>query len=147
MASNCDIGPLAQIVGFKVRRLHNLFNQQWTQLAAALDVRETPVESGIITLIGLHPGVSHGRLADLLGVEASTLSQAMAPLVKRGLVRSERSPADRRARHFHLTETGELAKSRILLLLEQRKTAVPGNLDSDELAELHRLLDKMLARR
>lgn len=146
MASGGDIGPLANIVGFKVRRLHNLLNQQWAQLAASLDVRETPVESGIVVLIGINPGITHGCLADLLGVEASTLSQAMAPLIRRGLVRHEPAPADRRARHFHLTETGMQAKERIDVLLERRRTGVPGNLDAEEIAMLHRLLDRMLAR-
>ncbi len=146
MTSDSPLGPLAHIVGFKVRRLHNLLNQQWTQLAAALDVRETPVESGILVLIGNNPGISHGLLAELLGVEASTLSQAMAPLMKRGLVRREPSRADRRARHFYLTDTGAMAKLRIDVLLDHRRASVPGNLDADEIATLHRLLDKMLSK-
>ena len=146
MAFGGNIGPLANIVGFKVRRLHNLLNQQWAQLASSLDVSETPVESGIVVLIGINPGISHGYLADLLGVEASTLSQAMAPLVRRGLVRYEPAPADRRARHFYLTEAGIQAKERIDMLLERRHASVPGNLDAEEMAKLHSLLDKMLAR-
>ena len=146
MTSGGDIGPLASILGYKVRRLHNLLNQQWALLAAPLEVRETPVESGIVVLIGINPGITHGRLADLLGVEASTLSQAMTPLLRRGLVRHEPSPTDRRARHFHLTEAGMEAKQRIDKLLERRRADVPGNLDAEEIATLHGLLDRMLAK-
>ncbi len=146
MASRGDIGPLAHNVGFKVRRLHNLLNQQWVQLAAQLDVRETPVESGILVLIGNNPGISHRSLADLLGVEASTLSQAMAPLMKRGLARFDRAPSDRRSRHFYLTEAGEEARVSVDEILERRRTSVPGNLDAEDMATLHSLLDRMLVK-
>jgi len=141
-----DTGPLADLIGFKVRRVHNLLSHRWSRLAQSHSVSQTPVESGILLLIGGNPGIAHGRLAEILGVDASTLSQALSPMIAQGLVRREPAPDDKRARHMFLTDAGEVVKRAIAAMIAERRADVPGDLSTEETAELHRLLDKMLAR-
>lgn len=49
---------------------------------------------------------SLGRLAPLLAMEPSTLTAAVKPLVRRGLVALEPDPDDRRARRLRITADG-----------------------------------------
>lgn len=136
--------PLANLIGFKVRRLHNVLTQQWSELAAETGVAETSVESGIIVIVRHRPGIAQKALAQLLGVDASTLSQALTPLIQRGLIRREAAADDRRARRMYLTEAGEAARRRIEGLIELRSARTPGGLDAEDLASLHRILDRMI---
>lgn len=136
----------SNLIGFKVRRLHNLLNQQWAALAPRFGVTETPVEAGILMIVGSNPGIAHKPLAAHLGVDASTLTQALAPLLSRDLVRREPSPEDRRTRCMFLTGAGEAAKTRIEALIAVRQKKLPGDLTEEEAETLHRLLDRMLAR-
>ena len=47
------------------------------------------------------------ELADMLYMERTTLSRNLKPLVKRGLVQINKSPADARARDISLTKEGK----------------------------------------
>jgi DNA-binding MarR family transcriptional regulator len=48
-----------------------------------------------------------GPVADLLGMDRTSLTAALKPLERRGLVEVVRSESDRRSRLLQLTETGE----------------------------------------
>ena len=47
-----------------------------------------------------------GRLAPFLGMDPSTLTAAVKPLARRGLLQVEPDPADRRARRLRITPEG-----------------------------------------
>lgn len=47
-----------------------------------------------------------GAVASLLSMDRTTLTAALKPLEKRGLLKVTRDPGDRRARILHLTEAG-----------------------------------------
>ena len=47
-----------------------------------------------------------GRLAPLLGMDASTLTAAVKPLARRGLLTVETDPGDRRSRRLRITPEG-----------------------------------------
>ena len=59
-------------------------------------------------------GVTNGQfsllmslnLADLLGMDRTTLTAALKPLERKGLVTAQADKADRRARRLHLTDAG-----------------------------------------
>ena len=48
----------------------------------------------------------HGDLASCLGVEPSTLTRTLSPLVKAGLIERQPNPDNRREVLIHLSETG-----------------------------------------
>lgn len=139
-----DLTP-SSLIGFKVRRLHHRLNRQWAQLAERHGVRETPVQAGILAFIAETPGMSHTALAARMGIDGSTLSQALGPMVRRRLVRRETASHDRRTRLLFLTRGGAQALDRLRPLVAERAETLPGRLGPGEIESLHRLLDRMLA--
>lgn len=139
-----DLSP-SSLIGFKVRRLHHRLNRQWASLAERHGVRETPVQAGILAFIAETPGMTHAALAARMGIDGSTLSQALAPMVRRRLVRRETASHDRRTRLLFLTRGGAQALDRLRPLVAERRDKLAGKLDPGEIESLHRLLDRMLA--
>ncbi|MBS2020596.1 MAG: MarR family transcriptional regulator [Deltaproteobacteria bacterium] len=61
----------------------------------------------IIRLIGRFPGVTAGKLAELVHVHPSTLTGVLKRLVDRGYIARERDKHDARVAHFSLLPPGE----------------------------------------
>jgi DNA-binding MarR family transcriptional regulator len=66
----------------------------------------TGMQRVVIRLIGRFPGVTAGRLAELLHVHPSTLTGVLKRVVERGFVDRERDASDARIAHFTLTGEG-----------------------------------------
>jgi DNA-binding MarR family transcriptional regulator len=60
-----------------------------------------------------------GQMADVLGMERTTLTRNLRPLEKEGLLRVARDPADARARIVFLTRPGERAIEKAFPLWER----------------------------
>jgi DNA-binding MarR family transcriptional regulator len=74
----------------------------------------SPTQAEILVLLGRPGGPrSPGGLARELGVGLPTASEAVGPLVAKGLVRKERAPDDRRAVSLSLTEEGRAEAERV----------------------------------
>ena len=133
------------LLGFKVRKLHNKLSQQWMDLARSKNVEASPVQAGILLFIDANSGLSQKDLAQLLGVDASTLSQALNPLLKRNLV--ARIPLEKDKRRFQLTLTdkGKRMACEVREVVALRQQLLPGDLDRDELEVLHGLLDRLVS--
>jgi DNA-binding MarR family transcriptional regulator len=60
----------------------------------------------VIRIVGRHPGISAGRIAEILHVHPSTLTGVLGRLVERGIVTRRADPADARRALFGLTAPG-----------------------------------------
>lgn len=60
----------------------------------------------ILRIVGRFPGITAGRIAELLCVDAATTSTALARLERRKLIARERDPRDRRRTLVALTAAG-----------------------------------------
>lgn len=60
----------------------------------------------VIRIVGRHPGIAAGRIADILHVHPSTLTGVLGRLVDRGFLTRDRDPEDGRRALFGLTEAG-----------------------------------------
>lgn len=60
-----------------------------------------------LSIIGQRPGLGMAELAASMDVHQSTASNLVRQLLKRGLMRSDRSTLDRRAVEMHLTPEGQ----------------------------------------
>lgn len=91
--------------GFLVRRLHQIYVALYLQECEAFGT--TPVQSSVLQVLLLRPGLDQAALAAEIGVDRTTTSGVLNRLERRGLV--ERRPAreDRRVRRAHLTGAGE----------------------------------------
>jgi DNA-binding MarR family transcriptional regulator len=70
-----------------------------------------------------------GPVAKLLAMDRTTLTAALKPLERRGLVRVEPSPADRRTRLLVLTKAGEDALATTLPIWRETHEAIEARLD------------------
>lgn len=108
-------------------RPHGLTNQQFS-LLMALNRPEPPTMAPV---------------AQLLAIDRTTLTAALKPLERRGLLRVEADPRDRRGRRLFLTEAGHAAL--VAALPDWRRThaeieaATPG-VDMDQLRAALRAL-------
>lgn len=71
------------------------------------DVKIRPGRFATLMLIGRNPGISQTALSQANGRDKSTLTPVLNDLVKRGLVRRQRTPDDRRAYQLTLTAAGQ----------------------------------------
>jgi DNA-binding MarR family transcriptional regulator len=61
----------------------------------------------VIRIVGRHPGIAAGRIAEILHVHPSTLTGILGRLVVRGMLVRQTDPADGRRALFGLTAAGE----------------------------------------
>jgi DNA-binding MarR family transcriptional regulator len=60
----------------------------------------------VIRIVGRHPGIAAGRIAEILHVHPSTLTGVLGRLVERGILTRRADPADARRALFGLTAQG-----------------------------------------
>ena len=75
-------------------------------------------------------------VARLLGMDRTTLTAALKPLERRGLLRIEPGPRDRRSRHIVLTEAGHEVLTQAVPIWRETHAAIEadlGGVDPDQL--------------
>lgn len=98
----------------------------------------TANQHGILSELARHGALTMGRLSALIGMDASTLTRNLRPLLERGLI-SVAPARDRRARHVSLTRAGgdrldaalkpwRAAESAVMRALGQRDAALLNDL-------------------
>jgi DNA-binding MarR family transcriptional regulator len=100
-----DYGPLAGWVGFHLRVAQTASFQAFARLTQEVDIQ--PGRFATLMLIGRNPGISQTALSQANGRDKSTLTPVLNDLVRRGLVRRERAPGDRRTYRLELTTAGK----------------------------------------
>ena len=136
-----DFDELPTYVGYQVRRTQARIFSEFE--ATLKDFDFTPGSFGLLTLIRANPGITHVALAAAFGVDKSTMSPVIFRLEKRGLIRREVLPRDRRC-HALFFEEGEestfLAAREKIRAFEEN---VAARLSKAEQRELARLLAKL----
>jgi DNA-binding MarR family transcriptional regulator len=100
-----DFGPLENWVGFRLRMAQSASFQAFARLTHDMKIR--PGRFATLMLIGRNPGISQTALSQANGRDKSTLTPVLNDLVKRRLVRRQRTPDDRRAYQLTLTAAGK----------------------------------------
>ena len=118
-----DYGPLEGWVGFHLRLAQNASFQAFARLTGGLAVR--PGRFATLLLIGRNPGISQTALSRANARDKSSLTPVLNDLVRRGLVRRQHAPGDRRTYRLTLTAAG----ARLLRELSRCARAHDRNLD------------------
>lgn len=84
-----------------------------------------------------------GALAELCGRDYSTVSRQISKLESLGLVAREADAADARVTNAAITKKGEVMTRALDRARDNRMTSLLAEWDSDEIAELARLLRKL----
>jgi DNA-binding MarR family transcriptional regulator len=118
-----SLGPLADLIGFHLRRAQTASFQAFARRVGRTDL--SPGTFALLTLIGHNPGISQTMLSRADGRDKSSLTPALNALERRGLILRERLPSNRRTYAMNLTPAG----TRALVELNRHADAHDRSLD------------------
>jgi DNA-binding MarR family transcriptional regulator len=138
-----DAALVTGAIGYRLRRAHLRFVENWQRQFGALGLAVAPMQGGMLVLIGRNPGITQGELARLLAVEGSTMVQAIARLKALGLIARHRGRTDRRRVALHLTAAGRDALALVEANQATHEDTVLKDLSPEERATLRDLLGRI----
>jgi DNA-binding MarR family transcriptional regulator len=103
-ASNDDLGPLGESLGFRLRVAQNAILKQSKEAYANLGLQ--PQEYGLLLLVGYKAGRVQRAVADALRVRDANLVAMIDRLEALDLVNRRPAPQDGRSHTLHLTNGG-----------------------------------------
>jgi DNA-binding MarR family transcriptional regulator len=133
-------GPLADLIGFHLRKAQNASFQAFARRVGQTDL--SPGTFALLTLIRHNPGISQTALSRADGRDKSSLTPALHTLERRGLILRQRLPGNRRTYALDLTPAG----ARILAELARHAEAHDRSLDRIVGVEQKALLIGLLRR-
>lgn len=139
MAQRRDPTEFLELFGRLRRRLTAVAGQAY----AGIDMGATQAKA--LRHIGLDGKSSQAELARATDTDPTLMGRVLATLMERGLVRRERSEADRREYVLQLTATGRKAQERVERLRAQVAARIVAALDERDLADFERVTAKILA--
>jgi DNA-binding MarR family transcriptional regulator len=122
--AHADIGPLAGMIGYALRRAQLAVFDDAIRAVADLDLRLA--QFSVLALIGHRPGLRQSAVAAALGIQRANFVALLDGLESRGLARRAPSPSDRRCHALYLTAEGE----RMLARANARLAPIEANLDA-----------------
>ena len=127
----------------KLRQLSRRVSQHYDQVVAGAGLKTT--QYSLLSHIDRLGPMRPGALADVMEMDASTLTRNLQPLQAQGWV--EVGPgADARSREVRLTEAGRAKRAEAQRCWKQAQLALNERLGSERVAALHALIDDCLAR-
>lgn len=98
---------LYDMPGHLIRRLHQIAVSIYLEETAASEIR--PVQFAAMTAIRAFPGMDQMELSRRIAFDRSTIQDVLIRLEKRGMIRREADPKDRRRRVLHISDKGAKA--------------------------------------
>lgn len=136
-AQTVDVGPLARMIGYALRRAQLAVFEEVIANFAELELR--PAQYSVLMLLQHAPGLKQSDVAAALGIQRANFVVLFDGLERRGLARRSPAPNDRRSYALFLTEAGEALLERANKLeaeMEARLDAKLGPGGRDRLLEL-----------
>jgi DNA-binding MarR family transcriptional regulator len=136
-----SFGPLATLVGYRIRRAYGLvfysFNEMFEPLGIAFG------QYSVLALIGLNPGISQMALADASDIDRSTVVPITDRFVRLGWVRRARRREDRRMYSLRVTPAGQDVLERANALIVEHDKSICERLSNEERTQLLDLLARI----
>lgn len=98
---------LDMMAGHLIRRMHQRSTYLFQRMAQAEGQDITQVQYAALEAVLAHPGVDQAQVAQLIAYDRATIGGVIDRLDRKGLLRREINPRDRRARILHLTPEGQ----------------------------------------
>ncbi len=130
-------------IGFLLNRLGHAIGRAFEAALSEHGLRGG--HFGVLNGLHAYGPLHQQRLANLLGLDRQTMVNLVRDLERRGLVRRERRPEDRRALAVHLTEQGRALFHQADEASVRVEGAIFAALSEGERRELHRLLQLLVA--
>lgn len=135
-----DLEPQRHL-GYLLRRAQQVHVATWARLASA---DTTSVQYAILAVLERRGEVSQRELGDDVDLDRSTIADLVARMQRRGLIARRRSAADARRNTVTLTDAGRAELHRLRPEVLGVQEALAADLSTAEVAELRRLLRRLL---
>ena len=126
----------------KLRRLMRRLSVHYDARLRQVGLKTT--QFSLLARVGYLGPIRPADLAEAMGLDASTLTRNLKPLVQSGWA-EVRSGADARSRLVSLTEPGRAKLREARLPWREAQSALAAQLGADRVAALHALIDESLA--
>lgn len=136
-----NLGPLRDWVGFHLRLAQSASFQAFAKRTQDIYLR--PGRFATLTLIGCNPGISQTALSRANGRDKSTLTPVLADLESRGLIRRQRTEADRRAYRLSLTPAGKRVLTQLTRCASQHDRALDRIIGTQDRAKFLSILRRI----
>ena len=143
-AATVDLGPLANTVGYLLRRAQLAVFDDVIANFAELGLR--PAQYSVLVLLGHTPGLKQSDVAAALGIQRANFVVLFDGLERRGLAQRSSTPNDRRSYALYLTEAGEKMLARATALERQLEARIDAKLGPGGREQLLQLLGRLTAR-
>jgi len=135
-----DVGPLAGMIGYALRRAQLAVFDEIMASFAELDLR--PAQYSVLVLLDHAPGLKQSAVAAALGIQRANFVVLFDVLERRGLARRAPAANDRRSYALHLTDAGRA----VLRRANELEAAHEARLDARLGADGHQRLLELLRR-
>lgn len=136
-----DFGPLADRVGYRIRRAYGRVFQTFNQMFEPLNIAFG--QYSVLELIEKNPGVNQMSLAEASGIDRTTVVPIINRFVRLGWVRRTRRTEDRRMYSLRVTAAGQAILDRALSLIEAHEQQLVRDLSPSEREQLVELLARV----
>mgnify|MGYP006300305881 FL=1 len=106
--------------------------------AAGLDI--TADQFRVLAVIWHHSGLTQQELSCMLMQEKTSVSRLLTGLERRGFIRREPDPGDRRLRRIHLTEQGQVLRQQLERVVLDSLDACQQGIPEEDLETCKRVL-------
>lgn len=139
-----DVGPLANMVGYALRRAQLAVFDDVIANFAELDLR--PAQFSVLVMLGHAPGLKQSDVAAALGIQRANFVVLFDGLERRGLAQRISAPNDRRSYALHLTGAGAKVLARACEIEDRFETRLDARLGPGGREQLLALLGRLAAR-
>ena len=136
-----SIGPLAQMVGYRLRRAQMAVFDDIIRRFASIELK--PAQFSVLLVLDRTPGLSQSDVAAALGIQRANFVGLIDLLERRGLAVRQAAPSDRRSHALHLTSRGREVLAAAQELQAEHEAWARAKLGPDGYAALLGLLGKL----
>ena len=124
------------------RRFHQICHGVTAEILDGEDI--TPIQWGVMAAILEEPGSGQKHIAKRVGIDPVTLGQMIDALEKKGLVKRQTDPGDRRGRQLFLTRRGTELRLRLRPSMLEAQERLLAPLTKTERAALLDMLARVI---
>lgn len=104
----------------------------------------TASELPILIYLCHHDGVSQEELSAFMSIDKASTARVVQSLLKKGFLRKDRNPSDRRANKVFLTELAVQSEAKIKILLQQWNSFLTDGMDEQSVNTMFAVLENMV---
>ncbi len=136
-------GLLHAAFGHLFRRTHLRSQQAFARAFGGCQL--SPLQYGILELVQLNPGITHGELAEAMVTAPSVVTTATKPLLASAFLEKTQSPDDARRSGYCLTSAGAAYFGKVRHLILDAEALLLAPLSKAEQRALKPLLCKLIS--